>query len=346
MSSVHARWPAWVSGEGPDADVVITTRARLARSVQACPFPSRASREDLSMVAREVRRACAGLADRFPKLKAVRMERLGTEQKSYLLDSHVASAEHVKGGPGRIVITEPTGTLSVMVNEEDHVRLQCLKSGLAPEEAWELVDWADDVLSAELDFGFSNELGYLTASVSNVGTGLRVSVLMHLGGLSMTGSVGRVMRAAWDLGVSVRGLYGEGSDATGDLFQVSNEVTLGVSERELVQKVRSVAQYLLDAERSARKEVIDKQRNRVMDEARKALRVLQGAMSLRSEEAIGLLSPLRVAAGLGVVHDCPIRLLNEMLISVQAGAGDDLTARMSRAALSKRKLADVLLQPD
>jgi len=335
--------PLWVRGDGPEADIVLTTRARLARGLAGYPFPSRASGEDLSMIAREVRRAGTRLTGRFPKLKTVRVEKLTVGQRSFLLDARFASVEQVRGGPGRVVVSEPSGTLSIMVNEEDHVRLQCVRSGLATEDAWELVDWADDILSQTLTYGFSEELGYLTANVSNVGTGLRVSVLMHLAGLKMKGTLVPVLRAAWDLGVSVRGSFGEGSEAVGDLYQVSNEVTLGVSERDIVQKVRAVAEYLLEAERCARKELLDVERNRVMGAAHRALGVLQGAMSLTAYEAIALMSPLRLAAALGLVAQCPIELLNEMLLTARAAAGDDMTVRIERAAVSRSKLAKVYL---
>jgi protein arginine kinase len=336
--------PLWLLADGPEADVVITTRARLARSLAAYPFPARAAREDLTMVAREVRRASTGLAERFPKLRTIRVEKLSYQQRSYLLDAHVASVEQVRGGTGRMVIADPSGRLSIMINEEDHIRLQCLESGLAPEVAFELVDWADDVLSEELECGFSSELGYLTADVSNVGTGLRVSVLMHLGGLAMKGSLASVLRAAWDLGVSVRGLFGEGSASVGDLYQVSNEVTLGFEEREIVQKVRSVAEYLLGAERSARKELLDRERNGLLDVAHRSLRTLQGAMSLRTRDAINSLSLVRLAASLELTDNCPMGLMNEMLVAIRAGAGDEINVRLERAAVSRKKMAGVLLE--
>lgn len=343
MSVPGSEIPLWLLADGPEADIVLSTRARLARSLIGYPFPARAGREDLTMVVREVRRASSRLTERFPRIRSVSVEKLSAEQRSFLLDAHVASVEHVQGGPGRIVITEPTGALSIMVNEEDHIRLQSLRSGLATEEAWELVDWADDVLSESLTYGFSDKYGYLTADVSNVGTGLRVSALMHLVGLRMKGMLASVLRAAWDLGVSVRGSYGESSEALGDLYQVSNEVTLGLGEKEIVQKVQAVAEYLLDAERQARKELIDLEINRVVDAAKRSLAVLQGAMSLRAKEAIGHLSPVRLAASAGLIEECPVALLNEMLVVVRAGAGDDINARLRRAATTRKKLAGLHL---
>lgn len=344
MTDGDAIIPEWIEGLGPDADVVVSTRARLARNLAVFPFPARASREDLTMVVREVRAACAGLAGRFPRLKSVSVDKLEPEQRSYLLDAHIASAEHLRAGEDRVVILDPSAVLSVLINEEDHIRLQAVMSGLVPEEAWELVDWADDVLAEKLEYGFSERYGYLAADVSNVGTGLRVSVMMHLAGLGMKGTLKRQLRAAYDLGVSVRGLFGEGSRFVGDLFQVSNEVTLGFSETELVRKVRSVAQYLLGEERTARKELVSEQRKRLIDAASNALRVLQSTMSLKAGEALMFLSPVRLAASEGLVVNCPTALLNKLLVGMRAG-DDNGRANIERAAFIRHNLAEAHVMP-
>ncbi len=338
MMNGDALIPEWVEGNGPDADIVISTRSRLARNLAGFPFPARASREDLTIVVQEVRAACAGLSKRFPKLKSISVDKLEPEERSYLLNAHIASVEHLRAGEERVVILDPSAVLSVLINEEDHIRLQVVMSGLVPEEAWKLVDWADDVLAERLDYGFSERYGYLAADFSNVGTGLRVSVMMHLAGLGMKGTLKRQLRAAYDLGVSVRGLFGEGSRFVGDLFQVSNEVTLGFSEIELVQKVRSVAQYLLDEERTARKELVNEQRKWLIDAASNALRVLQSTMSLKAKEALTLLSPVRLAASEGLLKNCSTALLNKLLVGMRAG-DDNGRANIERATFIRHNLA-------
>ena len=333
--------PDWVSGAGPEADVILSTRARLARNLASFPFPERADAEELAEVARLVRSACTGLMKRFPGLKSLRVERLTDAQRSFLLDARVASAEQIRGGEGRIVITDPGGRLSVMVNEEDHLRIQAILPGLAPREAWELVDWADDELAAKLDYGFSERYGFLTASVSNVGTGLRVSAMMHLAGLAMTRRLNERLRAAGDLGVSVRGAFGERSRAAGNLYQVSNEVTLGLPESEIVERVRSVAQYLLGEERRAREELMDDGGKRPAEEAKRALAKLSGLMSVRSAEALGLISRVRLAAAVGLVDRCDVSLANELIVGVGAAAGDEPAACIERAAVLRRKVRSV-----
>lgn len=343
MTPGNTNLPEWIMGNGPDSDVVVSTRARLARSLADIPFPSRASGEDLNMVVRDVRAASSGLTERFPNLKALNIEKLSQEEKAFLLDAHLASVEQTQGGPGRVVIMEPRAMLSIMVNEEDHLRIQALKSGLAPMETWKVVDWVDDVLSERLNFGYSDRYGYLTASVSNVGTGLRLSVMMHLAGLAMKNGLNTRLKAAWELGVSIRGLFGEGTRSMGDFFQVSNEMTLGITEKEIIERVSSTAQYLLVEERLARKELLSKQRDRLVKSVEKALRTLQNARSITSQQAIALMSPIRLAAALEIIKDCPVSMFNELLIGMRVWAGQDGRAGMDRAELLRKRLAGMHL---
>lgn len=333
--------PEWIRGEGPEADVIISTRARLARSLAAYPFPARSSGEDLTMVVRDVEAACQGLCVRFPDLTAISMEKLDDEEKAFLLDAHVISFEQTENRPGAAVVLEPNAILSIMVNEEDHLRIQAMKSGFVPEQVWELVDWVDDVLSQSLEYGYSERYGYLTASVSNVGTGLRVSAMMHLAGLALKNRLASQLRAAYDLGVSIRGLYGEGSRSVGDFYQVSNEVTLGLSEKEIVQRVSSVTQYLLGEERLARKELLSEERNRIVERARMALGILQNARSIAPEKAITLMSSIRLASVIGLVEKCPVSLLNELLVGMRVGMDEGIRAGMQRAELLRTQLASV-----
>lgn len=345
MSAAPTWLPQWTKGDGPEADVVLSTRARLARSLADLPFPARATEEDSATVVSAVRRAAARLLERFPGLTALSVRALSREEQAFLLDAHLASPEQLGSGEGRTVIAEPGALLSIMVNEEDHLRIQALMSGLVPEQAWDLVDWADDVLGQNLEYGYSERYGFLTASLSNVGTGLRVSVLMHLAGMAATRRLGAHLRAAYDLGVSVRGTFGEGTRAVGDVYQVSNEVTLGLSEMDIAQRVRSVAEYLLDEERLARKELISEGRNRLLDRTKRALERMTSPRAIAPEQALTLLSVLRLASELGLVEECPRMLLNELLVGMRAGDGNDWDASVERAQLLRARLAGVHLPP-
>ena len=344
MNPLESNIPDWVRSDGPDSDIVISTRARLARSLAEFPFPSRASGEDLSMIVSEVRQACSGLAERFPGIELASVDKLSDEIKSFLLDAHLASIEQIGGGNGRAIVLEPRFRLSIMINEEDHLRLQIILSGLVCDEAWEMVDWADDILSEKLTFGFSNTYGYLTASLSNAGTGLRVSALMHLAGMRLTQTLNKQLRAAYDLGVSVRGVFGEGTQSFGDFFQVSNEVTMGLNEREIVERVRSVTQYILAQERLARKELLDKHRILILNDAAKSLKTLQSSMCVMPQEAFALMSSLRLATALGLVENGSGTLMNELLAGMRVGAGDDGGAGIERAKLLRNKLASLYIK--
>jgi len=269
------------------------------------------------------------------------MDKLGVEQKAMLLDARIVSYEQTDDRPGAAVVVEPNAILSIMINEEDHVRIQVLRSGFVAEEAWELADWVDDVLGESLEYGYSERYGFLTANVSNVGTGLRISAMMHLAGSALANRLASQLRAAYDLGVSIRGMFGEGSRPVGDLYQVSNEVTLGLGEKDVVQRVASMAQYLLGQERNARRELLSDQRSRLVESAGKALAVLTGSMSISPEKAITLMSPLRLAAALGLVANCPTSRLNRMLVGMRVGVADGIRAGMERAEMLRTGLADV-----
>ena len=332
--------PAWIRGDGPESDIVISTRARLARSLTHYLFPSRASGEDLSMVVQKVRSASVGLTKKFPELITLNIEKLKKEEKNFLLDAHIGSVEQIFGGKGRAVILEPSATLSIMINEEDHLRIQSVMSGFVPEKAWELADWADDVLSKKLDYGFSERYGYLTASVSNVGTGLRISTMMHLAGLAQKKRLNVKLRAAYDLGVSIRGLYGEGTKAMGNIFQVSNEVTLGISEKEIVERVRCIAEYLLREERIARRELLSKDRHRLMDNTAEILYKIRSSEEITSQQAIKWMSQLRLAESLGILNNSSKSLFNELLVGMRVGAGEVESVNIERAKLLRNKLSD------
>lgn len=344
MSLKELAHPQWLAGDGPEADVVISTRARLARGITGIPYPWRASERELAAIVDEVLQATDGLSERFGNTITYFIDDLDAEEKCYLLDAHIASFDQLNAGKYRAIILEPTAKMSIMINEEDHLRIQSLAAGLDCEECYETVDWTDSVLSESLDFGFSPKYGYLTASISNAGTGLRVSSLMHLAGLSMTGELKDQLIAAYDLGVSIRGLFGEGSRLIGDMFQVSNEVTLGINEQEIVQRVRSVTRYLLEEERRARKELDGPGLNRLLEKASVNLDRLKSKMAITAEEAIAFISPVRLAFELDMVEGATRQKFNELLVGIRVAAGQDCFANVDRATHIRRTLADVLVR--
>jgi protein arginine kinase len=339
--------PAWTGADGPESDVVVSTRARLARNLSGAPFPGRAAAEDLERVAESVRRAGERLRGRYPGLQTVDLTAIGEEDRSFLVDAHLASPQQVTPRHGGLLLLEPGGRIAIMVNEEDHLRIQAILPGLQAIDAWRLVDEVDDELSGELRFAYSRRLRYLTASLSNLGTGLRISTMMHLGGLAMVGRLSRTLKAAIELGVSVRGLFGEGTKGLGDLYQVSNEVTLGAPEREFAERVRGVAMYLLEAERLAREEILSEGRIRLVRSARQSLVKLRGAEVVTAGEALSLLSPIRLAGALGAMQGFSARELNELMVALRVMRIDDsgpyasLKADRRRAVLVRRRLRGI-----
>lgn len=339
--------PAWTKADGPESDVVVSTRARLARNLSGIPFPGRAGDEDLEHVAELAKAAIKRLKLKWPDLQMVDVARIDEEDRNFLVDSHLASPQQVRPRCGGIVFLEPGGRIAIMVNEEDHFRIQAILPGLQLLPAWRLVDEIDDELAKELKFACSNRLGYLTASLSNVGTGLRISAMMHLAGLAMVGRLAGTLKAAIDLGVSVRGLFGEGSKGLGDLYQVSNEVTLGAPEREFAERVRGVSVHLLGEERRAREEILSSRRMELIMSARQCLSRLRNAETITAGAALRLLSPIRLAGALGVADGCSARELNELMVAMRVMQAEDgarfssVTADRKRAVLIRRRIRGV-----
>ncbi|MDO8683744.1 MAG: ATP--guanido phosphotransferase [Armatimonadota bacterium] len=337
--------PGWISGEGPENDVVVSTRARLARNLAEKAFPAKASRDDLIEVADLVRESVKHLEGRFPGIRVLDVETLGEAEREYLVDAHVASYEQVEPRDGSIIILNSEGSIAIMVNEEDHLRIQTILAGLQPASVWRLADEVDDCLAQALLYEYSDKYGYLTASLSNVGTGLRISVMLHLAGLATLERLARTLRAAHELGISVRGLFGEGTSGHGDFYQVSNEVTLGLPESEIVYRVRGVAEYLIGEERRAREELVAEPGAKFAQKAAECLDTLQRAKELGAADALGLLSPVRLAASMGMVKGANVRLFNELLIKMGIGrmsarkvSWDAVKMEMTRAPKIKNQL--------
>lgn len=336
--------PAWTGNDGPESDIVVSTRARLARNLSGAPFPGRAAAEDLEKVAESVKKAAERLKGRYPDLQTVDLTTINEEDRTFLVDAHLASPQQVRPRRGGLLLLEPGGRIAIMVNEEDHLRIQAILPGLQAIEAWRIVDEADDYLSKGLNFAYSQRLGYLTASLSNLGTGLRISAMMHLGGLAMVGRLAQTLKAAIELGVSVRGLFGEGSKGHGDLYQVSNEMTLGAPEREYAERVRGVTAHLLEEERRARRMILSDDRGMLVQAAKYSLTKLRNAETVSAGEALALLSPVRLAGAAGAMSGFSVQAMNELMIEMRVmrledvGAYASVRADRQRAVLVRRRL--------
>jgi len=342
-------FPAWVGTSGPAEDVVLSTRARLARNVEGIPFPSRAKETDLRRAAEIVSKAVRDTEGRFGKLRVIHPEHMSGAERRTLVDSHVASMQQVSGGNHRLVVLNEPGTLSLMVNEEDHLRIQCILPGFQPMTALQMAREFDAFLSGKIRYARADNYGYLTASLANIGTGLRLSVLLHLAGLGFAREATETLTAAAELKTSVRGLFGEGTDAIGYLYQVSNVTTIGFSEKEIASRVRAAADHLIARERGVRRNLA--RDGELTYAAQMARETLMEARALNGRDAAMCLSILRLGSALGISDDLSLKDFNELLVLMHLGTtgsvGDDMKrAKLIRAKLSEKREAGQLTLPE
>jgi protein arginine kinase len=317
----------WLRGEGESHDVVLSSRVRLARNLSGAPFAAKSGRKDrlatLEACRNQVLRA--GLAER---LVWIDLHESPMMQRSLLVERQLISKQHSKGrpvgagageDPRGVAFSVPDERLSVMVNEEDHLRIQGIRSGLALSTAWQDVDKADDKIEAGVDYAFSQRFGYLTACPTNVGTGVRMSVMLHLPGLRLTGEIEKVKRAATDMSLAVRGFYGEGSEAVGDLYQLSNQTTLGKTEALILKELEGeIIPRVIEYERESRRNLLEKRRVVIEDQVCRAWGLLSHARLLTTEEAMQALSLVRMGILIGLLKpSVDHKAINQLMLLVQ-----------------------------
>ncbi|HMO26260.1 MAG TPA: protein arginine kinase, partial [Tepidisphaeraceae bacterium] len=265
--------------------------------------------------------------------------------RQLLVERHLISKPHAAAEGARGVAITEDETVSIMVNEEDHLRIQVLRSGLQLEEAWEQISEIDDALESRLEFAFNPKFGYLTACPTNVGTGIRVSVMLHLPALKLTGEIEKVFRAAKDMRLAVRGLYGEGTEATGDFYQVSNQTTLGKDEHEIIDEFRNVViPKIIDYETQARKMLREDRLPALDDKVFRALGQLRSARLLSSEEVLFMLSHLRMGVNLSRIKDVDIKTINELFLMTQPAHLQRLMGRKIDGDVRRAARADLVRQ--
>jgi protein arginine kinase len=306
----------WLRGTGPESDIVISSRIRLARNLAAFPFTSRANAHQKGEIEAMLRDRIAKLSLE-PRLDYLNVPGLSPLDRQFLVERQLISRELAAAEGPRGVALGPQETVSVMVNEEDHLRLQVMRSGFALDEAWQDIDKVDDVLEQRVSYAFSDEFGYLTACPTNVGTGLRGSVMLHLPALVLTKQIEKVFRALQKINLAVRGLYGEGSRASGDFYQISNQVTLGKGEATILGEIREVIPQIITYERQARQALIKETRQALQDKVSRAFGTLCSATMMTSEETMDLLSSVRLGINVGLLGDITIPTVNELFIHTQ-----------------------------
>ena len=343
---------SWLGDSGEDCDVVLSSRVRLARNLAGVPFVGRATDPDRNEVVGIVRRSPA-FAELDGSLTWVEMEGLNDRERMMLVERHLISHQFADAKFPRGVALSEDERLSVMINEEDHLRMQSLAPGLALRDAFERVSDIRDEFESTIDFAFSARWGFLTACPTNVGCGIRFSVMLHLPGLKMTEELGRVRQSAKDLHLAVRGCHGEGSESSGDLFQISNQITLGNSEEELLDKFRDdVVPLLMKYERASRQLILKDRRTMLEDKVHRALALLSSARVLGLNEGTRLLSMLRLGTSLNLIEKPGLKTIHQLLLQIQPGhlssmmgigideSEDD--AKIVRATLVRRTIEQAL----
>jgi len=306
----------WLKGDGPESDIVISSRIRLARNLAHFPFISRATDSD-RVDLEEVLRALITTIDTPQRLIYLNVGELEGLDRQFLVERQLISREHAESDGARGVAIQECEQYSVMINEEDHLRIQVMHSGLDLDAAWDRISHIDDTIESQTTYAFDDRLGFLTACPTNVGTGLRVSVMLHLPALVITNQIEKVFRSLQKISLAVRGLYGEGSQAMGDFYQISNQITLGRSEQELIKQVADVVPVMIDYERKARDFLIRESQQKLHDRVSRAYGILRTAQTISSEETMHLLSSVRMGVNLGLIHDVAIPTVNKLFIHTQ-----------------------------
>ncbi len=302
--------------EGPHDRIVMSSRVRLARNLKDFPFPGWAKKADRVKALEAIRPAVESL----PQMSGAfseSMDNLSAMDKQILVERHLISREHAAKGVGSGLVLNKEESLCVMINEEDHLRMQALRPGLQLRSAWLAIDQVDTILEKRLDYAFSNDLGYLTACPTNIGTGIRVSAMLHLPALVLSEQINQIIQAVNKLGLAVRGLYGEGTEALGNVFQVSNQMTLGEAETDIVERLNKVLTQLIEHEENARGSLLEKKPKMVFNHIGRAYGILANAHSISSKETMNLLSLMRLGIDLGMLPGVERSLVDELFILTQ-----------------------------
>jgi protein arginine kinase len=333
---------------GPHDRIVMSSRVRLARNLKDAAFPGWAKKTERVRILDTIRPAVESL----PEMKdafSEAMDNLGALDRQILVERHLISREHAAKSAGSGLVLNHEETFSVMINEEDHLRMQALRPGLQLRQAWTAIDNFDSALEKKLDYAFDADLGYLTACPTNLGTGIRVSAMLHLPGLVLGEQINPIIQSVNKLGLAVRGLYGEGTEALGNVFQVSNQMTLGENETMIVERLEKVLAQIIEHEENARQILLEKKPKTVYNHIGRAYGILANAHSISSKETMNLLSLLRLGVDLGLFPGVERSVVDELFLVTQPAHlqkqfSDKLSAEerdLMRADMVRERLKNV-----
>lgn len=333
----------WLRGTGPSAHIVTSSRVRLARNLALTAFPNRANKHDLEGALASIEKAINNIA-LFKGATIFRMTDLDQIDRQLLVERHLMSHEHASNPDGKALLVSAEEVVSIMINEEDHLRIQVMRSGLNLAEAFEIINAIDDALSKELNYAYMPNWGYLTSCPTNTGTAMRGSVMMHLPALVMTKQINKVLAAISKLSFASRGFYGEGTQALGNFYQISNQVALGHSEADIIQNINGLVRQVIDQEEQARQALLLQNKPMLEDKVCRSLGVLRTARIISSQEAIELFSMVRLGADMGILKDVNHKALNELFIMIQPAHLQKIEGKRLNAFERDTKRAAVIRQ--
>src|SRR6478735_8753246 len=302
--------------DGPHSKIVMSSRVRLARNLKGLAFPGWAKKAERIRALEVVRPAVESLSA-MKGAFSESMDNLAPLDKQILVERHLISREHAAKNAGSGLVLNREESLCVMINEEDHLRMQALRPGLQLRQAWHAIDQVDSKLEKKMEFAFTPAMGYLTACPTNVGTGIRVSAMLHLPGLVLGEQINPIIQSVNKLGLAVRGLYGEGTEALGNVFQVSNQMTLGEAENDIVERLNKVLAQIIEHEENARAMLLEKKPKSVYNHIGRAYGILANAHSISSKETLNLLSLMRLGVDLGMFNDLERWQVDELFTTTQ-----------------------------
>ncbi|MEA1959837.1 MAG: protein arginine kinase [Bacillota bacterium] len=316
---INSNYVRWMDSTPGGDDIVISSRVRLARNLQSIPFPHRMNQQSGEACMETIKEAWQqGKDTRLEQMALVRFDQLSSLEREILVEKHLSSPEHAASSRSyQGILVNEDGSLCTMINEEDHLRIQCLLPGLQLANCYEQAQELDDHCEKQLDYAFDERMGYLTACPTNVGTGLRASVMLHLPALQITGQTQHVFQNIGQLGLTVRGIYGEGSEVIGNLFQLSNQITLGQTEEEICNYLQTIAEQIVEQEKILRQKLLEDMRYQLEDRVGRAFGILTNARIITSNEALSLLSDLRLGVDLGLIQVITPFILNEMIVAIR-----------------------------
>lgn len=336
----------WVTYEGKPEEIVLSSRIRLARNLKETPFPNRLDVDGGREIVKLVEDAIGSFSESEENFKRLHLWDIDKITNEAYLQKHVISSKLVANCDKAAFIIDKEETVSVMINEEDHIRIQCITAGLDLKSGYASADKIDNLLEEKLDYAFNEKLGYLTACPTNIGTGLRGSVMIHLPVLTMNNEMNGISNAVTQVGMTIRGLYGEGSQALGNIYQISNQITLGLTEEEILNNLLAVVNQIVNKENISRERILKKYKYELEDKIQRSLGILKSAVLLNGKECLELLSKVRMGVEMGIIKNVSKVILNSLIEEVQSGVlqknyGQQLSERerhFKRAEMVREKI--------